>query len=119
MSTTFDALSGAKPRRDAAEAETVLDGAAAAFGLSAAITILFNTLLAWLKDAYEPLNSLMAALTGHHWRTHGLVDIIVFVVVGYFLMQRDFRMEGTKLALLLVGAIIVGGGGLALWFVLV
>ena len=87
--------------------------------MSAAVTIVFNTLLAWIKDAYEPLNSFMAALTGHHWRTHGLVDILVFVVLGYVLLKRDFRIEGTKLAIILAGAVIVGGGGLALWFVFI
>jgi hypothetical protein len=102
----------------ATESDNVLDGAAAAFGLSAAITIVFNTALAWAKDAYDPLNSFMASLTGHHWRTHGLVDLIVFLVLGYVFMRRGVRMEGTKLTLILSMAIVVGGGGLALWFVL-
>jgi hypothetical protein len=97
----------------------LLDDAAAAYGISAAIAILFNTVLAWIKDAYDPLNSFMASLTGHHWITHGLADIAVFVIVGAVLMRRDVSMDGTKLALLVAGSVIVGGGGLALWFVLV
>jgi multisubunit Na+/H+ antiporter MnhB subunit len=97
----------------------VLDGAAAAFGIAAAIAIVFNTVLAWIKDAYDPLNSFMAALTGHHWITHGLADIAVFAIVGAVLMRRHVSMEGTWLVCLLAGAVIVGGGGLALWFVLV
>jgi hypothetical protein len=94
----------------------VIDGAAAAFGVSAAIAIVFNTLLAWVKDAYDPLNSFMASLSGHHWTTHGLADIAVFVIVGFVLMKRGITMDGTKLAALVAGAVIVGGGGLALWF---
>lgn len=97
----------------------VLDGAAAAFGVAAAITIVFNTLLAWVKDAYDPLNSFMASLSGHHWTTHGLTDVAVFVIVGSLLMKRRISMDGTKLAALVAGAVILGGGGLALWFVLV
>ena len=97
----------------------LLDHAAAAFGLSAAIAIVFNTVLAWIKDAYDPLNSLMASLTGHHWITHGLADIAVFVIVGVVFMRRDFSMDGTKLACLVAGSVIVSGAGLALWFVLV
>ena len=80
---------------------------------------MFNTVLAWIKDAYDPLNSFMASLTGHHWITHGLADIAVFVIVGVVLMRRDVSMDGTRLACLVAGAVIVGGGGLALWFVLV
>lgn len=96
-----------------------IDGAAAAFGLSAAITIVFNTVLAWIKDAYDPLNTFMASLTGHHWTTHGLVDIAVFVILGMIFMKRGLTIDGTKLAVVLGGAVIIGGGGLALWFVLV
>ena len=107
-----------EPLTDAAARPGTLDGAAAAFGAAAAITIVFSTVLAWVKDAFDPLNRLMAALTGHHWRTHGLLDIIVFVVVGVVLIRRGFRMDGVWLATLLSAAIIVGGGGLALWFVL-
>jgi hypothetical protein len=94
-------------------------GPAAAFGLAAAITIVFNTVLAWVKDAYEPLNSVMASLTGHHWRTHGLVDVVVFFALGYFFMSRKLRIDGVRLAAVLAVAVVVAGGGLALWFVLV
>jgi hypothetical protein len=96
-----------------------LDGAAAAFGVSAAIAIVFNTVLAWIKDAYDPLNSFMASLTSHHWITHGLADVAVFLIVGAVLMRRSISMDGAKLACVLAGAAVVGGGGLALWFVLV
>src|SRR6185312_1676312 len=112
MSTTIDRLAPSRPVTTAQKAEGVLDGAAAAFGMSAIIAVLFNTLLAWVKDAYDPLNSFMASLTGHHWRTHGLADVIVFVALGYLFMHRDFHMGGTKLAKLLAAAVILGGGGL-------
>jgi hypothetical protein len=119
MSTTFQPTTGssASPRF---RIETgAIDGAAAAFGMAAVVAIVFNTVLAWVKDAYDPLNSFMASLTGHHWKTHGLVDIAVFLIIGFVLMARGFRIDGTKLALSLTAAIVVGGGGLALWFVLV
>ena len=95
-----------------------LAGPIAAFGASAAITIVFNTVLAWVKDAYEPLNSFMASLTGHHWRTHGLIDVVVFFALGYLFMSYKFRISGVRLAALLAAASVVAGGGLALWFVL-
>ena len=97
----------------------VLDGAAAGYGISAAVTIVFNTLLAWIKDAYDPLNSFMASLSGHHWTTHSLVDIAVFLILGAVLTNRGVKIDGARMAMLIAGAVIVGGGGLALWFVLV
>jgi len=121
MSSTVQPRAGMTPAStDRAGAQIgLLDHAAAAFGISAVVAILFNTVLAWIKDAYDPLNSFMAALTGHHWITHGLADIAVCVIVGAVLMGRHVSMDGTKLACLVAGAVIVGGGGLALWFVLV
>ena len=106
------------PTDAAAKATDDLKGPAAGFGLAAAITILFNTVLAWVKDAYAPLNDFMASLTGHHWRTHGIVDVVVFIVLGYLFTFRNFRISGWRLAALLAAASVVAGGGLALWFVL-
>ena len=76
-------------------------------------------MLAWVKDAYAPLNDFMASLTGHHWRTHGIVDVVVFIVLGYLFTFRSFRISGSRcLAALLAAASVVAGGGFALWFVL-
>jgi len=97
----------------------VIDGAAAGYGIAAAVTIVFNTLLAWIKDAYDPLNSFMASLSGHHWTTHSVADVAVFLILGAILTTRRVTIQGARLAMLLAGAAIIGGGGLALWFVLV
>lgn len=95
---------------------TVLDGAAAAFSMSAAITAVFNTVLAWVKDLYAPLNSFMAMLTGHHWRTHGIFDLVVFLAVGFVLMQGQFKMDGTRLAIIVASCAVLSGAGLAGYF---
>ena len=115
--TTLAYESGkAAPAAKSAEDENVLTGAAAAFSMSAAITVLFNTVLAWVKDLYAPLNDFMTMLTGHHWRTHGIFDLIVFLALGFYFMQRHFKMDGTKLALTVGASSIVAGAGLALYF---
>jgi hypothetical protein len=108
----------ASPVRIHAVQEAALDQASTAFGLSAAITIVFNTLLAWAKDAYDPLNSFMASLAGHHWITHGLADIILFVLLGWLFMSRGVRIGGMALVRTVAAAVVGGGGGLAAWFFL-
>jgi hypothetical protein len=118
MSTALNRAADVEKVRDHASIiEGPLDAAATGFGLSAAIVIIFNTVLAWIKDAWDPLNSFMAWLTGHHWITHGVVDVALFVVLGLVFMRRGLRMDGTTLAAILGAAAIIGGGGLALWFV--
>jgi hypothetical protein len=95
--------------------------AAAAFGWAAAVAVVFNTVLAFIKDSYEPLNSLMKAMTGHHWITHGLADIDVFLAVGWLLLARGktgpVLSEKTVVAVVL--ASVVAGAALAAWFFLV
>ena len=97
-----------------------LDRVSAAFGLAAAVAIIFNTLLAWVKDAYEPLNKFMASLTGHHWTTHGIMDVVLFVVLGLIFMNTGVaeRMNPNRLVGTVIGAVVVAGLGLAAWFVL-
>jgi hypothetical protein len=97
-----------------------LDRVSAAFALSAAVTVVFNTLLAWVKDAYEPLNTFMAHLSGHHWTTHGIADVLLFVALGFVFLNSGVasRMNPSRLVATLVGAVIVAGLGLAAWFVM-
>lgn len=99
-------------------AERTMEATAAAFGLSAAITVLFNVVLAFVKDSYPPLNSFMASLTGHHWRTHGLADVILFLVLGWFFTTRG--VQGGRLttnsAVTVGGAAVVASAALGLWF---
>jgi len=99
--------------------DATLDGAAGAFGVASVVTIIFNVVLAWIKDAYDPLNSYMASLTGHHWITHGLADLAVFFVVGFALMLTGATYNGRKLIIAVIAATLAGGAGLTLWFVVV
>ena len=84
---------GAIVQEDAIRDRTQLSVAATAFGLSAAVSILFNTALACVKDAYPPVFRFMAALTGHHWITQGLADLILFLVLGFALMLAGAKPD--------------------------
>ncbi len=88
------------------------------FVLSAAITVLFNTGLAWAKDAYPPLNSLMKSLSGHHWTTHGVVDLGLFVGLGlvFTKIRITEKMDPNRLIGILVGAVVIATLGLIVWY---
>jgi len=92
---------------------------AAAFGLSASITVVFNVLLAFVKDSYPPLNAFMTQLTGHHWRTHGLADVILFVLLGLLFMNQSRSAKGMtdQLVVTVTAASIGASVLLGLWFV--
>ena len=120
MSTTINSPSDVSERNVSAN-DADVGATVYGFGTAVAVTFLFNTILAWVKDAWPPLNSFMAHLTGHHWITHGLVDVAVFLVLGFiFTSMRHGRAGGgMRLAIMLVGAALLAGGGLGLWFLVV
>jgi len=95
-----------------------LGRASAAFGMAAAITTLFNTGLACVKDAYHPLTNLMNAIAGNNWTTQGLADVILFVGLG--LTFSKTRMVQTirpdRLIVFLAAAAVVSGVGLFAWY---
>src|SRR4051812_39378218 len=120
MSATMRNASDVAGRASAAQNVDV-SAAVYGFGMAAAITFLFNTALAWVKDAWAPLNTFMAHLTGHHWITHGLADIAIFLVLGFVLTSARHGQggNGIRLAMTLIAAAVIAGGGLGLWFLIV
>ena len=99
----------------------ILAPATSGFVLSAAITVVFNTALAWAKDAYPALNDFMRRIGGHHWTTHGVVDLLVFIGLGFlFTKTRAAEMIApNRLTTVLIGAVAIAALGLALWYVFV
>ena len=91
------------------------------FALAAAIACLFNTALAWTKDAYAPLNKFMASLLGHHWITHGAADCIVFVGLGVIFMNTSLpqKINPDRVVSILVWSVVAASVGLFAWFVFV
>lgn len=98
-----------------------LGRATSSFLLAAAIAVLFNTALAFAKDSYAPLNKFMGLLTGHHWTTHGLADLVVFLGLGLLFMKTGLaeKIEPNRLVSVLVGSVAIAGLGLAAWFAFV
>jgi hypothetical protein len=77
------------------------------FGLSFAITSFISAILVILKETNEDtVLKGMAAITGHHWITHGLFDIVLFVVLGWVL-SRPNNGQGLKISTnALIGSIV-------------
>jgi hypothetical protein len=99
------------------ESTEQLSRSSSAFALSAAITVLFNTALAWAKDSSPPLKNLMVSLAGHHWIAHALADVIVFFALGFLFQAGGVgsKMNPRSLTVLLIVAVILASLGLAGW----
>jgi hypothetical protein len=83
------------------------------FGVSLGITSLVSAILVIIKESSEGLLAFMKSVTGHHWVTHGLFALIVFVVLGYVLALpnkgQGIKLTENSLLTVIVGGIVIGG----------
>lgn len=84
------------------------------FGLSFAITCLFSALLVVIKEtSQQTVLAWMKAATPHHWITHTLLDLILFVVLGVVLARANdgqgLKISADKLNSYMVGAFVISG----------
>ena len=100
------------------DADTV-DARTAGFGVSYAVTSILSAIIVILKESSESFHDKLAAITGHHWVSHGLLVIIVFFVLGFILtrMGGGLRMSGNALIGTVVGATVLSGLVIAGYFV--
>jgi uncharacterized membrane protein SirB2 len=82
------------------------------FGVSFAITSLFSVLLLIIKETNpKTVMVWMKDATSHHWITHSLLDVIIFVVLGLVLAKANngqgIRIEAGRLTCFIVGAFIL------------
>lgn len=84
------------------------------FGVSFVITSLFSALLVVLKETSpKTVMAWMKAATPHHWITHTLLDLIIFVILGVVLAKANngqgIKISPDKLNSFIVGAFVVSG----------
>jgi hypothetical protein len=90
------------------EMEKPLGKYTVSFGLALAITAIFSALLVVIKELSEnTVLALMKRATGHHWITHTIIDLIVFVALGFLLTKVEISPE--RLSRIIIGATVAGG----------
>jgi hypothetical protein len=57
------------------------------FGVSLTICSVLNALLVIAKEKSPALQAAMKKMTGHHWITHSVAIIVLFVAIGFLLAQ--------------------------------
>jgi hypothetical protein len=84
------------------------------FGLSLAITSVLSALLVVVKELNEhTVLEWMKKATVHHWVTHGVLDIILFVVLGLVFAQmgggRGVQISAKGLVNTIIATVVVSG----------
>lgn len=97
-----------------------MSASTAGFTLSAMVAMVFNTVLVWVKESNPGVNAYMKSLTGHHWITHGLAVVIMFLVPGFlFSKLRSVRnIRGVTLTYMLILVVILSGLGILGFFLM-
>ncbi|MEJ2642429.1 MAG: hypothetical protein P8010_22970 [Desulfosarcinaceae bacterium] len=83
------------------------------FGLSLAITSVFSAILMIIKESSQAVMNFMKTVTFHHWVTHGLFVIVIFVVLGWAFSRTNSgqgpSMTAERLITVILGAVVVSG----------
>ena len=89
------------------------------FGLSYAITSILSALLVVLKERSEAVHNGLTAITGNHWVTHGVLNLIVFLVLGFvfYRIGGGIRMTANALIATIFGATVISGLIIAGYFI--
>ena len=68
----------------------MLDKHTKSFGLSFAITSLFSAILIVVKETnQDTVLAWMKAASGHHWVTHGITNLVLFLLLGWLLAKPN------------------------------
>jgi len=88
------------------------------FGVSLITVMLVNAVLTVVKESYEPIIKGMAAISGHHWITHGIVVILLFFILGFLFssgQSGETSWPGARgvtigtIVSAIIGGILIGG----------
>ncbi len=88
-----------------------LDKLSVGFGVSFFVASIFNALLIVTKEKFAPLKDWMKSFSGHHWMTHGILVIVLFVVLGYILSKAGLekKMDADRILGLVIAGTVLGG----------
>lgn len=90
---------------------------ATGFGIAYTITSIFSALLVVLKEKSQPVHDWLTSIAGHHWTAHGLIDIALFLVLGFALCRMGTRLTGSALAITMAAATILSSLIIAGFFI--
>jgi hypothetical protein len=88
------------------------------FGLSLVVTILLNAVILLFKEISTNVMNAMKAALGHHWTTHGVILIVVFVVLGFILsnVKLKTKWDSQRMLKYIIWAVIISTAIIAGFF---
>ena len=78
------------------------------FGLSLALCAVLNALLVMAKERNKSVADWMQKITGHHWISHVLIILILFVIFGWCFARANSG-QGPKIPVRRLTSIVFWG----------
>ena len=97
---------------------TVMDKYTAGFGLSLVVVSFLNAIILIVKEENTAVMSALKAALGHHWITHGLIVIVVFIILGFVFsnVKLESKLNSSKLQKYIIWSVIISGVVIAGYF---
>jgi hypothetical protein len=92
----------------------------ASFAVALAVTSLLSALLVVLKEQNEEtVMAWMKAATGHHWVSHGVLVLIIFLLLGWALARSGAvtRLSGNLLSAIITASVLLSSLIIAGFFI--
>jgi hypothetical protein len=90
---------------------TTLSKRGIAFGLALAVACVANAVIVVVKEKSNAVMGAMKTLTGHHWTTHALIVIVLFLGLGSLLAVarggRGMEITASRLIGTVVSSVVV------------
>ena len=83
------------------------------FGLALAVACTVNAVIVVVKEKNDAVMNGMKKITGHHWTTHSLIVLLLFLGIGGVLTMvkggRGIEMNPGRLVGIVTSAVVVAG----------
>jgi len=93
----------------AMKTKTKMNKYALGFGLSLVVTNLLNAVILVVKEVSSSVMDVMKAALGHHWTTHAVLLLFVFVILGavFSIYEVGAKWDSRKMMYYIIGSVII------------
>jgi hypothetical protein len=78
------------------------------FGIALAFACVINALIVVIKEKSDAVMAGMKKLSGHHWTTHSIIVVVLFLGVGWVLARARGGLGINMTARALIGTVVSG-----------
>lgn len=97
---------------------TKMNKYALGFGLSLVVTNLLNAVILVVKEVSAPVMNAMKVALGHHWTTHAVLLIFLFIILGAVFSTYEVaaKWDSRKMMYYIIGSVVISVAIITVFF---